>query len=274
MDTGSHHATRAAAKASEHDPLPDKFEDVMALTKRIALEPNSLEKEHDLTMPKHRKLCNFMDLPLELREEVYYWAMQLDGNKPRDLVNLRQPVLALVSVQIREEALRVFVKRLPFYLIPKSKPIHVASLAQGVSDDMRVLILSLHPCYFKELAKPPYNKANLRPLSNMTHRWLLEGWAGGKPLYFGNIEIRMRCRYKGLPDYLPWRLCACNGKHTDFLIYDDSEYITREDLIEWMAGVSKSCKEIADRHVNSEGIPHHTGFTYDELNVIIKAFCL
>ncbi|KAK5740826.1 hypothetical protein LTR17_004416 [Elasticomyces elasticus] len=90
--------------------LTEKIEDMEARIQTEVLD----ERRNNQQLKYASTTCKFtiFDLVPELRERIYYYAMET--GQPRPLMGLKAPTLALVSKQVRAEVLSVFFGKCGF----------------------------------------------------------------------------------------------------------------------------------------------------------------
>ncbi|KXS99819.1 hypothetical protein AC578_8882 [Pseudocercospora eumusae] len=96
----------------------------------------------------NRKFPRFMELPPELRNSIYELVM---ADYPKPLTNPAQPPLALVSRQVRKEALSTFYTCCSFQIVLRAKGIFYDRFAlslesHGFLNSLRALDVARLPC--------------------------------------------------------------------------------------------------------------------------------
>ncbi|KAK5742829.1 hypothetical protein LTR17_003077 [Elasticomyces elasticus] len=122
-------ATRCSNRVNGTN-LTEKIEDMEA---RIQAEVLN-EKRNAQRLKYASTTCKFtiFDLVPELRERIYYYAMETE--QPRPILGLKAPALALVSKQVRAEVLPVFFGKCRFMVeITSNYPWMRQLKAMGVS---------------------------------------------------------------------------------------------------------------------------------------------
>lgn len=129
MSSHNRRATRASGRAN----LSGSMEDIIRNAKTTAMSEKRAFREQKYQSERIPKFHSFMKLPLELRAHIYFLAME-DADSPRSLVTLRAPTLALVSKQVQEEAMPVFLSQCTFYLNITSNYENIAKLDEKAAD--------------------------------------------------------------------------------------------------------------------------------------------
>ncbi|KAI3320730.1 hypothetical protein HD806DRAFT_524710 [Xylariaceae sp. AK1471] len=152
-------------------PLSNAFDTIIKRAKASALREKRASDKQKYAEINHLVFYKFMQLPLELREKIYFFAMEEPGS-PRDLRLLRSPPLASVNKQVREESLYVFLTQCVFCI----------TLDKVISPPDAVYI-----------KREGYKSLNMLVEKIPLSRWT----AAGSESFFPNIEISIPdpCRH-------------------------------------------------------------------------------
>ncbi|KAJ8121011.1 hypothetical protein ONZ43_g2430 [Nemania bipapillata] len=267
MSVHNRRSTRSSGRAK----LSGSIEDVIRDAKVTAMQEKRAFREKKYQSERSPKFHAFMRLPVEVRACIYFLAME-DAGSPRHLPTLRAPTLALVSKQVREEALHIFLARCTFYLNVQSNHQDIGDLDEKASKGK---LLPLHPtsprmCCIEGAA---LDSGRCEPLSKQTRLWLLKMRGNSEELYFQNIELHItpsRCcgghrrnRHGGAALVLSLRA------HTGQLLIDYEEPPDTDShpgLDRLRRDAVTVAHDIAALHKN------YIGFSYKELKQVAKSF--
>ncbi|KAI1420798.1 hypothetical protein F5Y12DRAFT_790904 [Xylaria sp. FL1777] len=240
-------------------------------TKRALREQKYEQKYQSEGSPQFH---GFMRLPKELRADIYFLVME-DADSPRRYLHiLRAPTLALVSKQIREEAVAVFLSRCTFYCKVESNWMYLAAI-ERTSNGM---VWLPQTCCIEAAAR---RSGQCQPMTKWTRSWLLKMQGDGEELLFPNVELQIShslyCRRIGAGYLSPRRhyrdehdssvltLRARSGRL--LLDYTDPKDIT--DL-SYLQRFRMDAVTVA-RNIAAQQ-ERHTGFSYEQLDEIVKSF--
>ncbi|KAI1742687.1 hypothetical protein F4680DRAFT_411419 [Xylaria scruposa] len=265
MSSHNRRATRASGRAN----LSGSMQDVIKDAKTTAMHEKRAFREQKYENERIPKFHSFMKLPLELRAYIYFLAME-DADSPRSLVTLRAPTLALVSKQVQEEAMPVFLSRCTFYLRIQSNYEDIARLDEKAADGTLGSLWpkSLRCCCVEGTA---LQSGRCEPLSKRTRSRLQKMQGDSKELFFRHVEMHITpagcCgrhrNYQGPFSVLS--LHACSGRVVlDYKSPENTEL--QPGLDQFRRDADTVARNIAARHKK------HEGFCYEELDAIAKSF--
>ncbi|KAI8631535.1 hypothetical protein F5Y19DRAFT_398614 [Xylariaceae sp. FL1651] len=185
---------RASARSDDHVTLSDTMEAVIQHAQAVAHLPYREQKYAAVDCPKFHY---FLRLPIELRELIYFFAMEEPGS-PRNVATMQWPTLALVSKQVRYEALRVFPAKCSFYV--KAGEVWDKDVIVGYADGGRIRLGSEDVLKRWRCARPsekrevsfsgfcePLDRSENHQLGKQSMEASMEDWTP----FLANIEIRI-----------------------------------------------------------------------------------
>ncbi|KAI1347687.1 hypothetical protein F5Y01DRAFT_294546 [Xylaria sp. FL0043] len=264
--------TRRFTRSSGRANLAVWIEDVIREAKTTALHEKRAFREQKYDSERLPKFHAFMRLPPELRARIYFFAME-DADSPRYLPTLRAPTLALVSKQVQEEAVHVFLSQCTFYLSVPSNHAEIAIL------DDEALNGSLGPLYPKSpgrlwcFEEAAFHSGRCDPLSKQTRLWLQKMQTDSEELYFPNVELHITstefswAHYRR-DDHHETSVLSLRTRSGRLLLdYKDPENAQSQPGLQQLRENAETvARDIAARHEK------HLGFCYEELNEIAKSF--
>ncbi|TRX88439.1 hypothetical protein FHL15_010629 [Xylaria flabelliformis] len=268
MSSFNRRATRASGRAN----LSGSMQDVIRDAKTTAMYERRAFREQKSQSERIPKFHSFMKLPLELRAHIYFLAME-DADSPRPLATLRAPTLALVSKQVQEEAMPVFLSQCTFYLEVLSKYNDVDLLGKKAANGTLWPLVSEYPrsCCAEEVA---LQSGGCKPLSKRTKSRLQKMQGNSKEWFFPHVELHIRptecCEWAPDPQVLTLVLSlhACRGRL--LLDYEDLENTDIQPCPDQVRMNAETvARDIAERHRKQKGF---CGFRYEELDAIAKSF--
>ncbi|KAI0184102.1 hypothetical protein EV127DRAFT_445018 [Xylaria flabelliformis] len=266
MSSFNRRATRASGRAN----LAGSMEDVIRDAKTTAMSERRAFREQKYQSEQIPKFHSFMKLPLELRANVYFLAME-DADSPRSLATLRAPTLALVSKQVQEEVMPVFLSRCTFYLEILSNYKDIAKLDEKAANGtLGPLIPRGARCCCVEGSA--LHSGRCTPLSKRTKSWLQKMQGNSKELSFPHVEMHITptkcCRphRKSQGPTLVFSLHACEGRLLlDYKSLENTDI--QPGLDQLRRNAETVARDIAARHKKG-----FCGFCYEELDEVAKPF--
>ncbi|KAI0551567.1 hypothetical protein F4679DRAFT_538399 [Xylaria curta] len=265
MSSHDRRTTRASGRAN----LSGSMQDVIRDAKTTAMHEKRAFREQKYQSEQIPKFHSFMKLPLELRTRIYFLAME-DADSPRPLATLRAPTLALVSKQVQEEAMPVFLSRCTFYLDIQSNYNHITTLDGKAADG------TLGPLWSKPgrcccVEGTALQSGRCEPLSKRTRSRLQKMQGDSTELFFRHVEMHItpgRCcgrhrNHQGPFSVLSLHACR-DSVLLDFKSPENTDF--QLGLNQLRRDAETVARDIAARHQK------HEGFCYEELEVIAKSF--
>ncbi|KAI8951541.1 hypothetical protein F4801DRAFT_544255 [Xylaria longipes] len=265
MSSHNRRATRASGRAN----LSGSMQDVIRDAKTTAMYEKRAFREQKYQSERIPKFHSFMKLPLELRAHIYFLAME-DAGSPRPLATLRAPTLALVSKQVQEEAMPVFLSRCTFYLSIQSNSKDIATLDKKAADGTLGPLWPESPrhCCVEGAA---LQSGCCEPLSKRIRSRLQKMQGNSEELFFPHVEMHItptRCcgKHRDHQDPTPiLSLRACSGRLLlDYKSLENAD--VQPGLDQLRRDAETVARDIAARHKK------HKGFCYEELDAIAKSF--
>ncbi|KAI1275135.1 hypothetical protein F5Y07DRAFT_371303 [Xylaria sp. FL0933] len=268
MSSHTCRSTRASSRAN----LSVRIEDVIREAKTTALHEKRASREQKYKNERLPKFHAFTRLPPELRDRIYFFAME-DADSPRYLPTLRAPTLALVSKQVQEEAVHVFLSQCTFYLSFYSNHAYIAILDDEASNGTLGPPYPNSPGGFGCSEGAALHSGRCESLSKQTRLWLQKMQTDSEELYFPNVELHITSTEYNWDHY-------CHGYHHQcsvlslrtrsgrlLLDYKDPENAQSQPGLQQLRENAETvARDIAARHEK------HLGFCYEELNEIAKSF--
>ncbi|KAI1155675.1 hypothetical protein F4825DRAFT_406983 [Nemania diffusa] len=265
MSSHNRRTTRASGRAN----LSGSMQDVIKNAKTTAMYEKRAFREQKYQSNQIPEFHSFMKLSLELRTHIYFLAME-DVDSPRSLVTLRAPTLALVSKQVKEEAMPIFLSRCTFYLNIISNHKDIATLDKKAADGTLGPLRSKWPrfCCVEGAALA---SGRCEPLGKRMRSRLQKMQGDSEELFFPQVEMHItpaRCcgrhRHHEAPTLI-LSLRACSGRLLlDYKSLENTDF--QPDLDKFRRDAETVARDIADRHKK------HKGFSYEELDAIAKSF--
>ncbi|TGJ79664.1 hypothetical protein E0Z10_g9107 [Xylaria hypoxylon] len=265
MSSHNRRTTRASGRAH----LSGSMQDVIRDAKTAAMYEKRAFREQKYESERIPKFHSFMKLSPELRLHIYFLAME-DADSPRHLVTLRAPTLALVSKQVQEEAMPVFLSRCAFYLNIESNYKDVVRLDRKAADGTLEPLSPGSPrlCCVEATA---LQSGCCEPLSKRIRSRLQKIQGDSEELFFPHVEMHItptKCCGSHHNHQGPIQILSLHAYGGRLLL--DYKSLENTDLQPGLDQFRKDAetvaRDIAARHKK------HRGFCYEELDAIAKSF--
>ncbi|KAI3326853.1 hypothetical protein HD806DRAFT_488378 [Xylariaceae sp. AK1471] len=265
MSSHNRRTTRASGRAN----LSGSMQDVIRDAKTTAMYEKRAFREQKYESERIPKFHSFMKLSLELRAHIYFLAME-DAGSPGHLATLRAPTLALVSKQVRKEAMPIFLSRCTFYLNIQSNYKDIARLDKKDADGTLGPLLA-KSIRFWCVEASALKSGRCEPLSKRIRSWLQKMQGDSEELFFPHVEMHITPTkfHGGRRDC--WdpisvlSLHACSGRPLlDYKNLENTDF--QPGLDQLRRDADTAARDIAARHKK------HKGFCYEELDAIAKSF--
>ncbi|KAK5135595.1 hypothetical protein LTR08_005075 [Meristemomyces frigidus] len=259
---------RSQRFATSGSQLSNRICDVESQARAQALNDMRMARElkHENTKAKFQ----FTDLLPEIRNRIYAYAM--DTDVPRALINAKTPVLALVSKQVRNEAMSVFFSKSTFLVHVASNYAHVNAI-----DSLAAQKSLNQPQEVRDMARASSLNAGAMWRLSKTQLSRFQKSAG-IAIAFKNVDFivsrdnvvlgnSFRARFRGMKEQSVFGLSTLTGRTAKVTNADGNvgaEYLAA------LSTMRNDAAAVAQQLVQSRA--RFIGFTIDDLDTIAKSF--